>query len=132
MEMTLFDRVKASEVKFEDKVKELDKHNQKMASVFKKIDNFNDILEGVRQQVDHHQANTLSQLEHFLKRANDHSTEQSTRIAKDISTLEKKVDKTATAIDQKVEKLEDFIGQKIEFMKMEIETDMSSKAVQIL
>jgi hypothetical protein len=99
MEMTLFERVKASEVKFEDKVKELDKNNQKMAGVFKKIDNFNDILEGIRQQVDHHQANTLSQLDHFLKRANDHSTEQTARMAKDIAALDKKVDRTATTID---------------------------------
>jgi len=45
-------KIKNSDIKFEDKLKELDKNNSKLANVFKKIDNFNDIIDNIRETVE--------------------------------------------------------------------------------
>ena len=44
VELAMLSRIKSMDVKFEDKMGELDKNNSKLTSVFKKIDNFNALL----------------------------------------------------------------------------------------
>lgn len=44
-------KIKNSDVKFEEKMKELEQNNAKLTNVFKKIDNFNALMEGVKQEI---------------------------------------------------------------------------------
>jgi hypothetical protein len=53
-------------------------------------------------------------------------------VAKDQERLEKKMEKNTHIAEQKIDKLEDFLLQKMEFLKMEIESDLSSKTSKLL
>ena len=48
----MLSKLKNTDVKFEDKLKELDKNNSKLANVFKKIDNFNEITDNIRESIE--------------------------------------------------------------------------------
>ena len=48
----MLSKLKNTDVKFEDKLKELDKNNSKLANVFKKIDNFNEIIDNIRESIE--------------------------------------------------------------------------------
>jgi hypothetical protein len=48
LEMSLLSKIKNSDVKFEEKMKELEKNNTKMVGAFRKIDHFNALMEEVK------------------------------------------------------------------------------------
>lgn len=131
-EMALLGRIKAQEEKFEEKLKELDKNNSKLTNVFKKIEHFTELLEALKQEIEQNEDKNTSRADHLAKKVKEEQAEEITKVTKLLAKTEKKIEKSLAEVEQKVDKLEDYVGQKIEFMKMEIESDMASKTVQML
>ncbi len=54
------------------------------------------------------------------------------KINKQNLKLEKGLDKKVAAITDKIDKIQDYFTQKLEFVKMEIESDLSTKTTKML
>lgn len=68
VELSVLSRMKSSELKFEDKMRELDNNNGKLASVFKKIDQFNSLLEGLKNELGQNEVENAARTERAGKK----------------------------------------------------------------
>ena len=81
---------------------ELDKNNAKLASVFKKIDNFNAILEGIKNEIDQNASTALNGIDMALKRSKEYSDDQADKTGREADKLEKKMEKNIRNTEQKI------------------------------
>ena len=59
---------------------ELDKNNTKLASVFKKIDNFNAILEGIKNQIDENANTATNGIDQALRRSKQYTEDEIAKV----------------------------------------------------
>ena len=97
---------------------EYEKNSSKLQGIVKKVENFGQLLEKVRLEINQVGEQTERRIEGSIRKASEYTDEGLMKTAKDILRTSKTLEKKIINVDGKIDKSQDFFLQKIEFLKM--------------
>lgn len=132
MDTAIYSKIKSTESKLDKKIADLVESNNHIRESVKKVDGFAVILDEIRTDSETMERQLMKKFKEADQIHKSQLEQEVLTINKNMLETDKKNDKKFKSLVEGQEKTADFFSQKMEFLKVELETSISSKASRMM